>query len=339
MTKKKILIIVICLLAVLLVALIIAVLGGKSSQQVSGTLPTQQAQTSGDAVRDDAPNGEETKTADGVESENSAESMKGSDPTDGTKSTEGTKPTDTTKPTDGAASTEGSNTGETREPTQPEEVQPTLPEELPPEVVIPPVVDPDTGKESVSFPCKVPGYDLVIEKLDSYEGMFVEDGTNTQVASVAMMLVSNQGDYPVEYTQICAEFEGESLVFDISALPAGEKLVVQEKTGKKMPEGDPISVTALVVRRAEMEMSQDRVQVTDNGNNTLTIRNVSGEGIPTIRVFYKYYMENEQIFVGGIAFTLRVTGLGSGEQVTLQPAHYTSQTSRVVMVLTYDSEV
>ena len=88
-----------------------------------------------------------------------------------------------------------------------------------------------------------------------------------------------------------------------------------------------------------MEMSESEVKVTDNGNNTLTIQNLTNETIPTVRVFYKYYMKNEGLFVGGIAFTVRISRLGAGASVTIQPSHYTSQTSRVVMVLTYDSEV
>jgi hypothetical protein len=45
------------------------------------------------------------------------------------------------------------------------------------------------------------------------------------------------------------------------------------------------------------------------------------------------------LFVGGIAFTVRISRLRAGASVTIQPAHYTSRTSRVVMVQTYDSEV
>ena len=88
-----------------------------------------------------------------------------------------------------------------------------------------------------------------------------------------------------------------------------------------------------------MEMSESKVQVTDNGDNTLTVKNLSNETIPTIRVFYKYYMEDEKLFIGGIAFTVRVSMLGAGASVEIQPSHYASRTSRVVMILTYDSEV
>lgn len=224
-------------------------------------------------------------------------------------------------------------------PEDPADTPVTPPEIRPPEVVIPPSVDPDTGKESISFPCRVPDYDLVIEKLAPYSGMFVENGANVPVDSVAMLQIHNDGDFPVEYTQICVQFGQDSLLFDISALPVGESLVVQEKAGKALPEGTATTVTAMVVQRAQMEMSENKVSVTDNGDNTLTVTNLTGETIPTVRIFYKYYMQNEGLFVGGIAFTVRITRLGPGASVTIQPSHYTSQTGRVVMVLTYDSEV
>ena len=180
---------------------------------------------------------------------------------------------------------------------------------------------------------------MTIEKMAPYNGMFVEDGSNANIENVAMLLVKNNGDFPVEYTQIRVVCGQEELLFDISALPAGEKLVVQEKTGKTILASDATSASALVVQGADMEMSESKVQVIDNGDNTLTVKNLTNETISTVRVFYKYYMENEQLFVGGIAFTVRISRLGAGASVTVQPSHYTSQTSRVVMVLTYDSEV
>ena len=272
------------------------------------------------------------------------------DPIFGIFQTEPTTSTeDTQDPTD---STDGPSRGtETPDPTEeqlpppeeqllaPEEQLPA-PEELPPAVVIPPEKDPQTGEEcGISFPCQIPGYDLTIEKMAPYNGMFVEDGSNANIENVAMLLVKNNGDFPVEYTQIRVVCGQEELLFDISALPAGEKLVVQEKTGKTILASDATSASALVVQGADMEMSESKVQVIDNGDNTLTVKNLTNETISTVRVFYKYYMENEQLFVGGIAFTVRISRLGAGASVTVQPFHYTSQTSRVVMVLTYDSEV
>ena len=215
-----------------------------------------------------------------------------------------------------------------------------LPDDLPPSVELPENKDPETGESvGISFPCRIPEYGLVVEKMAPYNGMFVEDGSNVTVKNVAMLMVHNDGNFPIEYTQIRVQHGEETLLFDISALPVGERLVVQEKNGKTITDDKADSATALVVQRADMEMSEGKVRVIDNGNNTLTIQNLTNETIPTVRVFYKYYMENEKIFVGGIAFTVRIARLMPGASVTVQPSHYTSQNSSVVMVLTYDSEV
>ena len=233
------------------------------------------------------------------------------------------------------------------EPTETSEPQPDsteeslpLPTELPPVVEIPTQTDPNTGDSvGITFPCQVPEHGLTIEKLAGYDGMFVEDGSNRAVQDVAMLLVRNSSDTPLEYTQIRVQYPTETLLFDISALPVGESLVVQEKNGKTVPEGTATAANAMVIHRADMDMSADQVRVTDNGDNTLTIENLTEHTIPTVRVFYKYYMEDQEIFIGGIAFTVRITRLGAGGKVTVQPSHYISQSARVVMVLTYDSEV
>ncbi len=211
------------------------------------------------------------------------------------------------------------------------------PEDLPASVVIPTEKDPQTGEsKGLALPYKIPQYGLVIEKMAPYNGMFVEDGSNAVGKDIAMIMVHNDSETPLEYTRISVSYGKEQLLFDISALPAGEKLVVQEKTAKAFPEGQATGATALLVQRADMQMAEGQVGIADNGDNTLTIHNLTDKEIPTVRMFYKYYLKEEGIFVGGIAFTLRVTRLGAGASMTVHPAHYTSHSSRVVMVLTYE---
>lgn len=210
----------------------------------------------------------------------------------------------------------------------------------PPPEQVPPVVDIPSKDETVGleFPCEVPGHNLRIEKLAPYSGLFVEDGTNVQVANVAMLLICNYGDSAIEYTEIIVEYQDKTLAFQITALPAGERMVVQEKSGNSIPEGIAKSATAMVVHRAQMNIAPE-LSVTDNGDNSLTVKNLTEETIPALRVFYKYYMEDDDLFVGGIAFTVRITGLGPNGSVVVHPAHYNSQTSRVVMALTYDTDI
>ena len=186
---------------------------------------------------------------------------------------------------------------------------------------------------------EIPEYGLVIEKLAPYDGVFVEDGSNANIRDVAMLQVYNKGDLPVEYAQLSVTCGLNTMLFEISALPVGERVVVQEKNKKTITAARIDSVSALVSQREEMGLSEDKIKVIDNGDNTLTIQNLTNEVIDEVRIFYKYYMEEEGLYVGGIAFTVSTTRLGANAKQTLQPAHFTSQTSRGVMVLTYDSEV
>ena len=326
--RLKILVGVLCVVLVLLTSVVALILDSQSPNPIIGIFKTEPT-----ASTEEPQNPTETTEGSSQETEIPVSTE---EPQNTTETTEGSSqepeiPVSTEEPQNSTETTEGSS--------QETEIPDPTEEQLP-SVVIPPDKDPETGEEiGISFPCQIPGYDMTIEKIAPYNGMFVEDGSNANAQNVAMLLVKNDGDFPVEYCRIRVMCGEEELLFDISALPAGEKLVVQEKTGKTISESKATSASALVVQRANMEMSESNVQVTDNGDNTLTVKNLTNETIPTVRVFYKYYMENEKLFVGGIAFTVRISGLGAGASVTIQPSHYTSQTSRVVMVLTYDSEV
>lgn len=216
--------------------------------------------------------------------------------------------------------------------------KPEMDNSLPANVEIKPQKDPETGKnKGIVFPYKIEGYNLVIEKLSGYNGIYVEDGTNTQVNGVAALLVRNEGDYPIEYAEITVEYENETLQFNISALGKGEKAVVQEQNKKAVPNDTALKGNTLIVRRTAMEMSENTISVTDNGDGSITVLNLTDKTIPTVRVFYKYYMQDEDLFVGGIAFSARITRLGANAKTVIHPAHYSSESGRVVMVSTYDS--
>lgn len=187
----------------------------------------------------------------------------------------------------------------------------------------------------LQFPCEVPGHNLRLEKLAPYTGIFVEDGTNQQVTDVAMLLVKNTGDSAVEYAEITVDYPNKTLTFQITALPAGERMVVQEKSGSGVPNGVAGQAAALVVHRTQMNITPE-ISVSDNGDNSLTVKNLTNKTIPTVRIFYKYYMKNENMYVGGIAFTVRITSFGPESTMVVSPSHYNSQTSRVVMATIYE---
>ena len=187
----------------------------------------------------------------------------------------------------------------------------------------------------VEFPCEIGETGLRIEKLAPYSGVYLEDGTGDQVSDVAMILVHNTKDQDIEYAEICIEYKNETLQFQLSALPAGARVVLQEKQRKKIPSEEAVKCTAMVIPHAQMGMAQDQVFVIDNGNDTLTVKNLTTNTIPSVRIFYKHFDKEEHIFLGGIAFNIKLTELKGDAMITIQPAHYASDSCNIVMVATY----
>ena len=191
----------------------------------------------------------------------------------------------------------------------------------------------------IKFPCEISGYDLVIEKLGSYSGAYVEDGTNEMVSEAAMILVKNTGNKAIEYAEITLHFQDDTLFFKISALPAGESVVTIEQAKKRIPVLKISDCVATVIEKDSMEQADEVISVHDNGDNTLTIKNLTNQEIPMARVFYKYYLEQENAYLGGIAFTAKLTALGAKEEVTIQPSHFESESCKIVMSTVYDEAI
>ena len=65
--------------------------------------------------------------------------------------------------------------------------------------------------------------------------------------------------------------------------------------------------------------------------------NISGVDIPCVRIFYKFHMEDVDVFVGGITYTAKLENLAADETRTVRPSHYAKGNSRIVMVKIYDT--
>lgn len=193
------------------------------------------------------------------------------------------------------------------------------------------------GVQGLTLPYSIPGSSLVVRGIASYDGIYLEDGSDEETSGVTVMLLQNAGDTEVEYASVSVSRDGTALQFDASALPAGGTVVVQEKNKTPFQEGNYSDCSATVAEISGFEMSEDKVQVEESGEQSLTVTNLTDEDIPAVRVFYKFYMEDEGTYVGGITYTAKITNLAAGASQTITPSHYVQGSSRVMMVRTYDT--
>lgn len=256
---------------------------------------------------------------------------------------------ETSRPPVSTAPTEASPTGLPVAPAAPEPSEETTmaPEQTePPQATTAPtspseplpVTEPTGGASSVSLPYEIPDTGLVIAKVAAYDGIFLEDGSNEEITGVAAVVLTNTADTAVEFARITLTAGTETWEFRASAIPAGATVVLQEANRTSFRETAYTDCRADVATLPELEMSSDQVEVTENGGNSLTVTNLTGANISTVRVFYKYYLEDMDAYVGGIAYTAKVENLEAGASVQITPSHYASGSSRVVMVRTYDGQ-
>ena len=191
--------------------------------------------------------------------------------------------------------------------------------------------------QGISLPYSIGGSGLVIRSITSYDGTYIEDGSDSDISGVTVIILENTGDTEVEYASITVNREGTELQFEASALPAGGTVVVQEKNRVLFEGGNYTDCSADVAEIEEFDLSSDQIRVDETGDQTLTVTNLTDENIPAVRIFYKFYMEDEDTYVGGITYTAKITGLDANASVEITPSHYLKGSSRIMMIRTYDT--
>lgn len=189
----------------------------------------------------------------------------------------------------------------------------------------------------ISLPYVIPDTGLVVWQFSGYDGIFLEDGKDAAITGVTVMVLTNTGASGVEYASITVERDGEILHFQASAIPGGATIVVQEAEQTPYRQGTYTNCKADAAVLDKFEMSEDTVRVEEAEDHSLIVTNLTGETIPAVRIFYKFYMEEENVYVGGITYNAKITDLAAGESRNVTPSHYAKGFSRVVMVRTYET--
>ena len=179
--------------------------------------------------------------------------------------------------------------------------------------------------------------ELQINRIDSYVGIYMEDGTDDVVSGILMISVTNESDRDLQLARINLAYPDAVAQFEVTNLPAGATVTLLEKNRMEMPDQAPVSssVENLLFFPEPMDLQQERIQL-GGSTGMLTVSNISGEDIDgDIYVYYKNTSGDQ--FYGGITFRAKVSGgLKAGETATLMANHYAPDSCTVVLVETLD---
>ena len=197
-----------------------------------------------------------------------------------------------------------------------------------------------TGEETVKQPwtnLKDEDYGIEIRTLAAgYDGAFLEDGTDDEVKNVLALLFVNTSDKDVQYAEYAFAVDGKPISFKVSDLPAGQQCVVLEASRHQRNTNEVLELISRVVAPVDMLPGSDKVLPVINDDNTITLMNTTQENLPVVRVFYKYFYEDENTFVGGITYTATATKVPAGGSVTIAPSHFEANASVIMGTGVYD---
>lgn len=180
------------------------------------------------------------------------------------------------------------------------------------------------------------GDEIFVEESYSYDGNFVEDGSNKEVSNVWTLKVSNYSNQDIQFIRIKAQKDNDVGVFDITTLKANSSVIVMESNALECPsnsEDYQYDIENLAYFQTEISLHSDIFKVMAK-DNWIKLENISTQDINSdIYVYFKNY--EDDIYQGGITYRVKFAGgIKAGATVEMQSQHYSSKKSKI-LYLTY----
>ena len=161
-----------------------------------------------------------------------------------------------------------------------------------------------------------------------YDGYYIEDGSDEEVKNVLAMQFFNESDQDIQYAEYVFRSGDTAVSFKVSNLPAGQSCVVLEANRHQYNKNEVLELISRVVAKVDaLPFASDQVLLVDNSDNTVTIMNLTDKELPVVRLFYKYFYEDQNTFLGGITYSASAEKIPAGGSVTVSPSHFESGVS------------
>ncbi len=167
---------------------------------------------------------------------------------------------------------------------------------------------------------------LVVENMAYYDGVFYEDGSGREVVGVAAVLLRNCSDATVPFASMVVYTENCRYEFEATMLPPDSTVLIPEMNGALLTEKDIVRCFGWVT--VPKDTPPEGITVT--AAQHITVANLSSVTVENLLVYYRTYLREEDVYLGGMSFILKAPAMAPGETVTLFPDCYAPGYSRVV---------
>lgn len=187
-------------------------------------------------------------------------------------------------------------------------------------------------QEPFDFPVRIPGTTLIAESISIYEGPFLEDGSDREVADIAALLVRNTGSEEILKCYIELESEDTCFAFLGERVPPGAAVLLLEYEGSLYKKCSFLDCKGWQITTHDALDVKNDVVIVEQSVGTLLVTNISDKTFSNIQVHYKSWLSPPDIFVGGISYSVTIPVLLPGQTETIYPHHYACGFSKVTSV-------
>ncbi len=183
-----------------------------------------------------------------------------------------------------------------------------------------PAVELPVELPTISFPYTVSDTGIVIQQVGSYDGYFIEDGSDREVTGITAIVITNNGG-DLDFVGIGIAQGKRNLAFSGSQIPAGATVIIQEQSGAAFST-DPFYSATATITPATFEQSDDLVKIEDNKDGSFSVINISDQTLSEVQIYFKNYLPEEAVYVGGITYSLTLEDIDPGMAMDVMAGHY-----------------
>lgn len=173
--------------------------------------------------------------------------------------------------------------------------------------------------------------DITCDEFAIFSGQFVEDGRDELVENVAAILITNQSDRFLNFAVLSYDIDGETGLFVVTGLPAGESAWVMEITELNVNHDAVFTyLDCMSSFRDSVISHSDEVTITSDGNMLIATNNTD-KTLASVFVYYKT-RHTDGNFFGGITYAVEFGTLEPGASAEKLAGHYEEGTTEIIRI-------
>ena len=185
---------------------------------------------------------------------------------------------------------------------------------------------------ALTFPVSIAGTPLIALGTVCYEGPFSEAESLEPVANGLALMLENTSDREILYAQVLLQNTLRTYCFGATHIPPGAKILVVEAKGAAWQAESYTQCTGTAECASAQPMQGSIFAVGEGDMGGVNVTNNTAAPIGKLRLYYKNYLPESNIYLGGGTFTATIEDLMPGQTRYVPLKYYASGYSRVLKV-------